>query len=45
VLLYRRTLPARDRSFGDARIMLAALIGLQVVIDIAHAMMKNLPKC
>jgi hypothetical protein len=45
VVLYARTLPARQRPWIEASVMLGALLALQVAIDIAHAMMKSLPKC
>lgn len=45
VLLYGRTLPPRRRPWIDISIMLGALLTLQLGIDIAHMMMKSLPKC
>jgi hypothetical protein len=44
-LLYARTLPPRRRPWIDVAIMLAALLVLQLGIDVAHIMMKSLPKC
>jgi len=45
VVLYGRTLPPRRRPWIDVSIMLGALLVLQLGIDIAHLMMKSLPKC
>ncbi len=44
-LLYGRTLPARRRPWVDISIMLGALLSLQLTIDIAHLLMRSLPKC
>ena len=44
-VLYARTLPPRQRPWIDVSIMLGALLVLQLGIDIAHMMMKSLPKC
>jgi len=44
-LLYARTLPPRRRPWIDIAIMLGALLVLQLGIDVAHIMMKSLPKC
>jgi membrane-bound metal-dependent hydrolase YbcI (DUF457 family) len=44
-LLYRRTLPARRRPWADVSIMIGALLALQLAIDVAHLLMKSLPKC
>jgi len=44
-LLYARTLPARQRPWADVAIMLGALLVLQLLIDVAHLLMQNLPKC
>jgi membrane-bound metal-dependent hydrolase YbcI (DUF457 family) len=44
-LLYGRTLPPRRRPWVDISIMLGALLALQLTIDIAHLLMKSLPKC
>jgi membrane-bound metal-dependent hydrolase YbcI (DUF457 family) len=44
-LLYARTLPPRRRPWIDVAVMLGALLVLQLGIDIAHIMMKSLPKC
>jgi hypothetical protein len=44
-LLYGRTLPARRRPWADISIMLGALLSLQLTIDVAHLLMKQIPKC
>ncbi len=44
-LLYERTLPPRQRPWVDVSIMLGALLALQLTVDVAHMMMKTLPKC
>jgi membrane-bound metal-dependent hydrolase YbcI (DUF457 family) len=44
-VLYGHTLPPRRRPWIDVSIMLGALLVLQLGIDIAHIMMKSLPKC
>jgi hypothetical protein len=44
-LLYSRTLPRRERPWADMSIMLGALLALQLTIDVAHMVMKSLPKC
>jgi hypothetical protein len=44
-LVYARTLPPRRRPWIDVSVMLGALILLQLGIDIAHLLMKSLPKC
>jgi hypothetical protein len=44
-VLYGRTLPPRKRPWVDVSIMLGALLALQLAIDVAHIMMKSLPKC
>ena len=44
-ILYGRTLSPRQRPWIDVSIMLGALLALQVVMDVAHVMMKSLPKC
>jgi hypothetical protein len=44
-LLYRRTLPPRQRPWTDLSIMLGALLVLQLTIDVGHLLMKTLPKC
>jgi membrane-bound metal-dependent hydrolase YbcI (DUF457 family) len=44
-VLYGRTLPPRQRPWIDVAIMCGALLALQLAIDIAHLMMKSLPKC
>lgn len=45
VLAYARTLPPRHRPWVDVSIMLGALLVLQLTIDVAHLLMKSLPKC
>ena len=44
-VLYGRTLAPRQRPWIDVSIMLGALLALQLGIDVAHMMMKSLPKC
>jgi membrane-bound metal-dependent hydrolase YbcI (DUF457 family) len=44
-LLYARTLPPRRRPWVDVSIMLGALLALQLTIDVAHLIVKSLPKC
>jgi len=44
-VLYGRTLPPRRQPWIDVTIMLGALLVLQLGIDIAHIMLKSLPKC
>lgn len=44
-VLYARTLPPRRRPWVDLSIMLGALLALQLAIDVAHLLMKVLPKC
>jgi hypothetical protein len=44
-LLYERTLPDRRRSWTDVSIMIGALLALQLTIDVAHLLLKSLPKC
>jgi hypothetical protein len=44
-LLYGRTLPPRKRPWIDVAMMLGALLVLQLGIDIAHLVMKSMPKC
>lgn len=44
-LLYARTLPSRQRPWVDVSIMMGALLVLQLTIDVAHLLMKSLPKC
>lgn len=45
VAFYSRTLPPRRRPWIDVSLMLGALLAMQLVIDIAHIMVKSLPKC
>ena len=44
-VLYGRTLPPRRRPWIDVTLMLGALLVLQLGIDVAHFLMKSLPKC
>src|SRR2546423_9945909 len=44
-VLYARTLPPRRRPWMDFSIMLGALLVLQLTIDVAHLLMRALPKC
>jgi LexA-binding, inner membrane-associated putative hydrolase len=44
-VLYERTLPSRRRPWLDVSIMLGALLMLQLGIDIAHMVLKSIPKC
>jgi membrane-bound metal-dependent hydrolase YbcI (DUF457 family) len=44
-VLYAKTLPPRRRPWIDVSAMLGALLLLQLSIDVAHLMMKTLPKC
>jgi hypothetical protein len=44
-LLYVRTLPQRGRLWADLSLMAGALLAMQLGIDVAHLMMKSLPKC
>ena len=43
--LYAGTLPRRERPWRDLATMAGALLVLQLGIDIAHLLMKSLPKC
>ena len=44
-MLYARTRAARKRPWVDVWMMLGALILIQLAIDIAHLMLKTMPKC
>jgi hypothetical protein len=44
-LLYGKTLPPRERPWADLGLMAGALLALQLSIDVAHLMMRTLPKC
>jgi len=44
-VLYGRTLPPRQRPWIDVATMCGGLLMLQFAIDIAHLVMKSLPKC
>lgn len=43
--LYAKTLPRRERQFRDVATMAGVLLVLQLGIDIAHLLIKALPKC
>jgi hypothetical protein len=44
-VLYARTLSPQKRPWVDVSMMLGALILIQLAIDIAHLMLKTMPKC
>jgi membrane-bound metal-dependent hydrolase YbcI (DUF457 family) len=44
-MIYGRTLPPRRRPWVDVAIMVGALVALQLAIDVAHLLMKSIPKC
>ena len=44
-VLYARTLSPRKRPWVDVSLMLGALLLTQLAIDIAHLMLKTMPKC
>jgi membrane-bound metal-dependent hydrolase YbcI (DUF457 family) len=44
-LLYARNLAAPRRPWLDVSIMLGALLVLQLTIDVAHLLIKAMPKC
>lgn len=44
-LLYRRTLPPQRRQWVDVSVMLGGLLVMQLGIDVAHLLMRSLPKC
>jgi membrane-bound metal-dependent hydrolase YbcI (DUF457 family) len=44
-VLYARTLAPRKRPWVNVSVMLGALLLIQLAIDIAHLMLKTLPKC
>jgi hypothetical protein len=44
-VLYAKTLPPRRRPWIDLSTMLGTLLALQLTIDVAHLLMKTLPKC
>ncbi len=44
-VLYAGTLPPRKRPWRDVSLMLGSLLLIQLAIDIAHLMLKTLPKC
>jgi len=43
--LYAHTLTSRKRPRADASMMLGALLLIQLAIDIAHLMLRTIPKC
>jgi hypothetical protein len=43
--LWGRSLPRRQRGWVDVSIMTAALLALQLGIDVAHMLLKTLTKC
>jgi len=43
--LYAKTLPPRKRPWIDVSVMLGALLGLQLTVDVAQMLLKSLPKC
>jgi hypothetical protein len=44
-VLYARTLPPRKNPWTNFALMAGVLLVLQLSIDVAHLMMKTLPKC
>jgi membrane-bound metal-dependent hydrolase YbcI (DUF457 family) len=44
-VLYARTLAPRKRPWVSVSVMLGALLLIQLAIDIAHLMLKTIPKC
>jgi|SRR3954463_13461931 hypothetical protein len=44
-LLYTPTLPRRGRPWSDLALMAGALLFMQLAIDVAHLLIKSLPKC
>jgi len=44
-ILYGKTLPPRDRPWADLGLMVGGLLALQLSIDVAHLLMRTLPKC
>lgn len=44
-MLYAKTLPPRRQPWAGLALMAGALIALQLSIDVAHVLMKTLPKC
>src|SRR3954468_1990187 len=45
VLLYVPTLPRRERAWTSLSVMGGVLLLMQLAIDVAHLMIKSLPKC
>jgi hypothetical protein len=45
VMLYARTLAPRRRPWVAVSVMVAGLLLIQLAIDIAHLMLKTMPKC
>jgi hypothetical protein len=44
-MLYAQTLASRKRQWVPVSVMLGALLLIQLAIDIAHLMLKTMPKC
>lgn len=44
-MLYARTLAPRKRPWAKVSMILGALLLIQLAIDIAHLMLKTMPKC
>jgi hypothetical protein len=44
-ILYKRTLPPRQRTWVDVSIMFGALLAMQLAIDVADLVTASLPKC
>jgi hypothetical protein len=44
-LLYAPTLPPRRRAWADISLMLGALLAMQLAVDLAHVVIKSIPKC
>ncbi len=43
--LWAQTLPPRKRPWIDVAVLLGALLGLQLGVDVAHLLMKSITKC
>jgi LexA-binding, inner membrane-associated putative hydrolase len=44
-VLFARTLSPRKRRWVDVSLMLGGLLVIQLAIDVAHSMLKTIPKC
>ncbi|MDQ6690609.1 MAG: metal-dependent hydrolase [Gemmatimonadota bacterium] len=44
-VLYARTLPPRRRPWIEISAMLGVLLALQLAVDLAHMMLRSVPKC